>query len=578
MSNSYTIEIWHYASLYLQDRKDTIDETLFNYFQGAIRARNVKSILSFAPNPLEQSIEAFRTCTQIIAFFSKNVDFSDNTSCTEAAMKRFYEAEMLCKITNKRLKYFRTNPSRDKFGEVKREIRNIISNLLGNPKRFLDSIPSRIRITSGATEDSDRAHSLPFLKFRKVVSCTPGSIPFVVALSRYHSVPVRVRTVEANRIVLVPKNAKTHRTIAAEPHGILPFQLAVDSYIKDRLLFWKVDLSSQLLNQQLALEGSRTGSYATIDLSMASDTMSLELVRDLFPPQWVEIFTRLRSSFYKGMFGYGEYHKFSSMGNGYTFTLETTIFTAVVRALGISAYAVYGDDIVVPTEQASEVISVLRHLGFRTNPDKTFLTGPFRESCGADYYDGTAVRPFFVKRHRNLSKTDIAHLINGFYRIGENGGGLWAESLKLTQRHNIPYVPYSENTRSGVHLDYETCRKYGIVKTRGWIEYAKQLLDVNEHRPLRSIEGLKVFLYKQAFEDKQCGWQFTFHRHGTNIVRYVEPSAQTKGPLLAVRVRQVQQPIVERRTGLLIHYYNVSTYVEQSISKTPPPLMPGRRV
>lgn len=562
MSNSYTtVDIWHFASTYLQDQKETIDLASFNYFMGAIRARDVMKILSFALDPLVHSIEMYRTCSQIVAFFSKNEDFSDDTTCTLNAKRRFYEAEMLCKITNKRLKFYKKYPERDPFLSEKTKMMQEIANLLGSSTHFLDSIPSRIRVTSGATEDSPRSKSLPFLKMRKNVSCTPGSIPFVSALAKYHGTNVRVRTVEANKIVLVPKNAKTHRTIAAEPHGSLPFQLAADSYIKGRLLHWGIDLSSQHRNQELARLGSISGDYATIDLSMASDTLSLEVIRTLFPRKWAEIFSRLRSPCYKGIFGVGEYQKFSSMGNGYTFTLETAVFTAALRALGISDYAVYGDDIIVPTEFSGDVIRLLRHLGFRTNIDKTFVEGPFRESCGADFYNGVAVRPFFVKRYKNLSKTDLCHFINGMYRIGKYDGGLWRKCLALTRSNSLIYTPYTENTRSGIHIDWQTARSLGLLKDIGWVQYAPVYQDVQTFAKLRGIEGLKVFLYKQAFEDHKCGWEIKFHQNGTRIVRYVEPSPQTNGALLAIRVKKVRQVVVEKRTYLFVHYCSLSEWI-----------------
>jgi hypothetical protein len=93
--------------------------------------------------------------------------------------------------------------------------------------------------------------------------------------------------------------------------------------------------------------------------------------------------------------------KFSSMGNGFTFELETLIFAALAAAvsdltLGENLF-VYGDDIIVPTHASSNVLAVLRTFGFTPNTKKTFTSGSFRESCGGDYFLGYDVRSVFLK-------------------------------------------------------------------------------------------------------------------------------------------------------------------------------------
>jgi len=106
--------------------------------------------------------------------------------------------------------------------------------------------------------------------------------------------------------------------------------------------------------------------------------------------------------------------KFSSMGNGYTFELETLLFAAISSTalqmvggkgvLGDDLY-VYGDDIIVPSEHSQSVIAALRFCGFTTNADKTFVAGPFRESCGGDFFCGHPVRGYYMKR--DLNEPDV---------------------------------------------------------------------------------------------------------------------------------------------------------------------------
>jgi hypothetical protein len=118
-------------------------------------------------------------------------------------------------------------------------------------------------------------------------------------------------------------------------------------------------------------------------------------------------------------------NKFSSMGNGFTFELETLIFLAIAREACHLAGAdesdvlVYGDDIIVPTLAGKLCTTLLRYFGFRPNSKKTFLTGVFRESCGGDYFNGVAVRPFYLKEFPDEPQKTFS-LINGLGRLAHS--------------------------------------------------------------------------------------------------------------------------------------------------------------
>jgi hypothetical protein len=97
------------------------------------------------------------------------------------------------------------------------------------------------------------------------------------------------------------------------------------------------------------------------------------------------------------------YQLFCSMGNGFCFPLESLIFSAAVIAAHKHCgakldYAVYGDDIIVRQSVALVVLECLFACGFRVNTSKTFIFGPFRESCGANWYGGLDVTPGYYKR------------------------------------------------------------------------------------------------------------------------------------------------------------------------------------
>jgi len=228
----------------------------------------------------------------------------------------------------------------------------------------------------------------------------PFAMPGGHIIARDH-----ISIVEGNRVVTVPKNAKTDRTIAAEPLLNSYVQQGIGRLIRRKLKRVGVDLDDQTRNQRLAKEGSLLGSLCTIDLSAASDSVSIELVRRLLPPDWEEALEQCRSP--KGILPSGEivtYQKWSSMGNAYTFELESLIFWALCSAVMDHYHgkerrlAVYGDDIIVPTAVFGWVEELLSFCGFSVNGKKTFFSGPFRESCGKHYFLGDDVTPFYVRK------------------------------------------------------------------------------------------------------------------------------------------------------------------------------------
>jgi hypothetical protein len=102
------------------------------------------------------------------------------------------------------------------------------------------------------------------------------------------------------------------------------------------------------------------------------------------------------------------------MGSALCFPIETIIFAAVCRLVtrryGLSEdYSVFGDDIIVPTPCAQEVMEVLQSLGFRVNNTKSFTQEScwFRESCGGEFCDGFDVTPMKVSRKYNHAQRDV---------------------------------------------------------------------------------------------------------------------------------------------------------------------------
>jgi len=67
---------------------------------------------------------------------------------------------------------------------------------------------------------------------------------------------------------------------------------------------------------------------------------------------------------------------------------------------------IYGDDIIVPVEYADVVVNYLESYALKVNVNKSFRNSHFRESCGADYYNGTAVNPVYA---RTVPSDDSRH-------------------------------------------------------------------------------------------------------------------------------------------------------------------------
>lgn len=250
----------------------------------------------------------------------------------------------------------------------------------------------------------------------------------------------------------VPKTAETDRSIAIEPTLNVFLQLGVDRIIRSRLRNrWGYDLDSQKLNQELAYDGSIDDESCTIDLKGASETVTLKLCELLLPEGWLDLMLDLRSPNVAISGRSMPLSKMSAMGNGFTFALESLIFAALVRAAmrrtrTKGSTAVYGDDLIIPKNAAPYLLVLLSLTGFTVNIDKSFMDGPFRESCGKDYYRGQHVRPFFLKKVPQ-TVMDIFYIHNSLWELEENLPWAWGIKFRKTRQWLRKFIP---RTFSGV--------------------------------------------------------------------------------------------------------------------------------
>jgi len=245
------------------------------------------------------------------------------------------------------------------------------------------------------------------------------------------------------KVVLIPKDSRGPRLISMEPRETMYLQQGLMTMLYDAIEYYplvrsQLSCTDQSRNRDLSRSGSETGSYATLDLEEASDRVSLKLVTRLFPRNWVECLTATRSP--QVVLPDGKIfplQKFASMGSACCFPVECICFWALTLAATLPAddnlsrlfsrktprhkemfvdISVFGDDIIVPTSVADKAIRALESVGLKVNRNKSFTTGPFRESCGADFYLGRDVGITRIKSNLDVYR-DWAELCHSKFRL-----------------------------------------------------------------------------------------------------------------------------------------------------------------
>jgi len=263
--------------------------------------------------------------------------------------------------------------------------------------------------TSRMSATDRRLHYL----YVQAISCDPlwSSVEFTRQKFREADV------VSGSRLSFVPKTTEISRTICTEPLLNMLFQKGIASVLEGLLLeTCNISLRKQPdWNRSLAQLGSVSDKFGTIDLSSASDSMSTSLVTEFFPKHVLNMLEMTRSPCTVLPDGTSvELHMISSMGNAFTFPLQTIFFTSLVygayKALrypflkpsrhSSGNFAVFGDDIICLRQAYKLITRMLVLCGFDVNVDKSFNQGPFRESCGHDYFHGRNVRGVYIKTLR----------------------------------------------------------------------------------------------------------------------------------------------------------------------------------
>jgi hypothetical protein len=512
------------AHCFLKDHAGAFGD-LYQTIEGWLRSRSFQKLASCTS--LLESREVltaplYKALLQMEAFFKKNSSFTDDTIALNTATAAFFAAEAQCRETNLRLDDFYMDPSENPgMYDVVFKMEQFISAVLGPFEDFLERLPELVRLTSGATKTRSRRMAQPHRKLTYKVACTPKLVPYLSAVYRFFGYRApRCNIDRFNRVEFVPKNWKTKRTIACEPDGNLPFQLAFDSYVKPFLKYWGCNLSDQSVNQRLAREGSINGWLATIDLSQASDTCALNTVLLLFPEKWASFLLACRSPGYKLGDSHRLYEKYASMGNGSTFVVETLIFLAAARASGSGVTSVYGDDIIVDVNAVPKLIEILTFLGFSVNSEKTHIDGPYRESCGAHWYEGKDVTPVYI-REVDERKSVLSHLVNTLASLP--GEHMYAYLKSFVARERLQLCPYDGNTNSGVWLHIHDAYAKKLIFAKWSRLYVRHYVPKSVYKHCRDSRALTLW-YLRAFVRRfglQPGEWLETSRYSTDSHKYV---------------------------------------------------------
>lgn len=270
------------------------------------------------------------------------------------------------------------------------------------------------------------------------------------------------------RVITVPKTLKTPRIIAIEPTCMQYMQQALmEKFVEyledDEVLSGMIGFTDQTPNQDLACQGSFTGTMATLDLSEASDRVLNLHVRALMSEHSnLDAAVQATRSLTADVPGHGviTLAKFASMGSALCFPVEAMTFLACIF-LGIqdmlkrpltrkdvkvfsSRVRVYGDDLIVPVQAVPYVQERLEAFGHKVNNSKSFWTGKFRESCGKEYYDGFDVSISRFRREFPTARTDVEEIVSLVaFRNQLYKAGLWTTVRWLDEQVEklLPHYP-----------------------------------------------------------------------------------------------------------------------------------------
>ena len=400
----------------------------------SLNSRFVSEFSSLIDSQLESGLISDETVIFKLKWLKSNwlAKYSDTGTTSpddrrSAAIAKWLKMECRNRETNERLVYSNPDFGPARGSDILSFARTVVRQIIGrSPPEdilsggFTNGASTRIKRgpTAIAQKYMGKAHAsttaLPH--FKKVLQDSPA---WVAAMFEGN---FSLEPQENSVLFTVPKNSEIDRVACKEPEINMYLQRGVGDYFRAKLKQRGIDLNDQSRNRELARQGSADGLLATLDLSSASDLISTKLVSILLPRDWFSLLDDLRV---KTVEVDGEIHTvqmFSSMGNGFTFELESLIFYALSCSINYhwkvrGRISVYGDDIITPTSIARLYPRVFSWLGFIINVKKSCFKGPFRESCGGHFHHGCDVTPFYLRKPL-VYVDDLTLMLNSIRKWG----------------------------------------------------------------------------------------------------------------------------------------------------------------
>jgi hypothetical protein len=443
-------------------------------------AKDVKEFTPFGPmdlgsTPPDASYQQI-AASVLLSTITKKWLPDDTTDADLLAKEKFFASNNRCKDWSLHLEW---ESDRELYGEFLREL-DLFFHPGGNQLvSSLSEILDKARCGPGASIGSD-FHSTYAKLFSSKMATTSFDL-YTQYRDNIEGLPTNreaeqirrekfgyPKIVNSSRCNFVPKTIHVSRMVCVEPSLNMYYQLGLGTLLEDRLRnLFGIDLSTQPdSNRRLSQIGSKTGQFSTIDLSSASDSISMNLCRLVLPTWLFDLLSLLRVD-YTDIDGVPvKLNLMSTMGNGFTFPLQTLLFSCVIRAAyrinnvpfkrdGVLNWACFGDDLIVETSTFRSVARLLDILGFTLNGSKTFFEGPFRESCGTDWFNGQPVRGVYIKRLRSPQDFCVAiNLLNDWSAY--TGIALCNTINLLSSKLGVKlYVPYDENIDAGIRVPFD---------------------------------------------------------------------------------------------------------------------------
>ena len=301
-----------------------------------------------------------------------------------------------------------------------------------------------------------------------------------------------IRSEQTARFQFVPKKVGTARGICIEENDVQYLQQGVAKFLRDNikkspLCCSNIHFRHQDFNAQAAKLASASGLLATLDMKEASDRISRSLVSYLFSrlplikdalmclsTEVVDLTKALEERNGTDIPENIRVKKFAPMGSALCFPIMSIVHWALIKAVikvqcrsnpHSKRLFIFGDDLILPSSLAEEIMNVLPNYGLKFNITKSFYRGKFRESCGIHAYHGENITPIYVKclPHRAIDATSLSSVIaneQSFDKLGYHQLASYVRS-----RISLPFVHTTSNVvgwkRPNMpYVDLRARRKY----------------------------------------------------------------------------------------------------------------------